>query len=78
MKHGMKIRKSDKYAVKSTRTKRHKESAVPYLQNLLNKNYLEKCQSIKRLLESSQSCEKRERIETRKRVNYISHVDVIT
>ena len=74
----MKVRKCDKYAVKPTKTKRHEESAVPYLQNLLNKNHLEKNQSIKRLLESSQSLVKRGRIETRKRVNYISHVDVIT
>ena len=42
VKHGMKVRKGDKYAVKFSKTKRHKESAVPYLQNLLNKNHLEK------------------------------------
>ena len=74
----MKVRKSDKYAVKISKTKRHKESAVPYLQNLLNKDNFEKSQWIKRLLKDSQSSAKRQKIETRKRVNYISHVDVIT
>ena len=78
VKHGMKVRKGDKYAVKCSKTKRHKESAVPYLQNLLNKDNFEKSQWIKRLLEDSQSSAKRPKIETRKRVNYISHVDVIT
>ena len=77
-KHGMKVRRSDKYAVKSSNTKRHKESAVPYLQNLLNKDHFEKSQRIKRLLEDSQSSAKSPKIERRKWVNYISHVDVIT
>ena len=74
----MKVRKSEKYAVKSSKTKRHKESAVPYLQNLLNKDHFEKSQRIKRLLEDSQNSAKRSKIESRKWVNYISHVDVIT
>ena len=78
VKHGMKVRKGDKYAVKFSKTKRHKESTVPYLQNLLNKDNFEKSQWIKRLLKDSQSSAKRQKIETRKRVNYISHVDVIT
>ena len=78
VKHGMKVRRSDKYAVKSSNTKRHKESAVPYLQNLLNKDHFKKSQRIKRLLEASQSSAKSSKIETRKWVNYISHVDVIT
>ena len=78
VKHGMKVRRSDKYAVKSSNTKRHKESAVPYLQNLLNKDHFEKSQRIKRLLEDSQSSAKSPKIERRKWVNYISHVDVIT
>ena len=55
VKHGMKVRRGDKYAVKFSRTKRHKESAVPYLQNLLNKYHLVKNQRFKRLLESSQT-----------------------
>ena len=66
------------YVVNSSKTKRKKESAVPYLQNLLNKDHFEKSQSIKRLLEDSQNSAKRSKIETRKWVNYISHVDVIT
>ena len=78
VKHEMKFRKSNKYAVKSSNTKRHKESAVPYLQNLLNKDHFEKSQRIKRLFEECQSSTKRPKIETRKWVNYISHVDVIT
>ena len=57
VKYGMKFRKSEKYLVNPTKTKRLKDSAVPYLQGLLNKDYFEKKQSLKRLLniESSES-----------------------
>ena len=77
VKHGMSARKSEKYFVIPSKTKRHKDSAVPYLQNLLNKDYLEKRQTLKRLFESSQSCAKPS-IGKKRRVNYISNVDVIT
>ena len=77
VKHGMSARKSEKFFVIPSKTKRHKDSAVPYLQNLLNKDYLEKRQTLKRLYESSQSCA-RPSIGKKKRVNYISNVDVIT
>ena len=40
VKHGMKVRRSDKYAVKISKTNKHKEFAMPYLQNLLSKNNL--------------------------------------
>ena len=42
VKHGMKFRKSEKYFANPTKTKRLKDSAVPYLQGLLNKDCLEK------------------------------------
>ena len=80
IKHGMKARKSEKYFVIPSKTKRHKDSAVPYLQNLLNKDHLEKRQTLKKLFdnESFQSYEKRQKVEPKNRVNYISNVDVIT
>ena len=52
IKHGMKARKSEKYFVIPSKTKRHKDSAVPYLQNLLNKDHLEKRQTLKRLFDN--------------------------
>ena len=64
MKYGMKFRKSEKYLVKHSKTKRYKDSAVPYLQGLLNRDNLETKQSVKRLIndcESSQSLRKRQR-----------------
>jgi hypothetical protein len=64
VKHGMLFRKSEKYSVNHSKTKRYKESAVPYLQGLLNRENLEKKQSLKRLIdvcESSQSLRKRQR-----------------
>ena len=45
----MKVRNSEKYVVNTSNTKRYQESAVPYLQGLLNKNDLERRQSLKRL-----------------------------
>ena len=64
VKHGMVFRKSEKYFVKHSNTRRHRESAVPYLQGLLNSENIERNQSLKRLLnicESSQSLRKRQR-----------------
>ena len=83
VKHGMKFRKSEKYFVTPSNTKRRNESAVPYLQGLLNKDYFEKKKSLKRLLdiESSERVKKTQRIDSKKRfelVNYVSNVDVIT
>ena len=71
--------KTEKYLVIPSRTKRHKDSAVPYLQNLLNKDHFQRRQTLKKLFscESSQSCAKPS-IKKEKRVNYISNVDVIT
>ena len=77
VKHGMRVRKSEKYVVKTSKTNRHKDSAVPYLQKLLNKDYIEKRQNLKRILEIPQVV-KNDRELKRKRVNYVSHVDVIT
>ena len=78
IKHGMRVRKSEKYTVKSSKTKRHSDSAVPYLQKLLNKDYIEKRQSLKRLLEIPKVVKKDRELNKRKRVNYVSYVDVIT
>ena len=76
VKHGIRVRKSEKYVINQSRTKRHQESAVPYLQKLLNKDHFERRQKLRGLFgaESSQSFDKR----IKKRVNYISNVDVIT
>ena len=76
-KHGMKARMSEKYFVTPSRTKHHKDSAVPYLQNLLNNDHLEKRQTLKKLF-SCKSSQSYASIEQKKRVNYISNVDVIT
>ena len=57
-KHGMKARMSEKYFVTPSRTKHHKDSAVPYLQNLLNNDHLEKRQTLKKLF----SCENSRRV----------------
>ena len=76
VKHGMTARKREKYFVIPSKNKRHKDSAVPYLQNLLNKDHFEKRQTLKKLF-SSQSCAN-PNIGQKKRVNYISNVDVIT
>ena len=47
--HQMKVRNSEKYVVKPSKTKRYQESAVPYLQGLLNRDHFEKRQNFKRL-----------------------------
>ena len=47
--HHMKVRNSERYLITPSNTKRYQESAVPYLQGLLNKDCLEKKQSLKRL-----------------------------
>ena len=40
-KRSFKRRTTEKYIVRKAKTKRLKNSAIPYLQNLLNKNYNE-------------------------------------
>ena len=89
--HGMKSRKSEKYVVNLSNTKRHKDSAVPYLQGLLNKDDFKRRQHLKRLLiqfhqfntthvdaESSLRYKQRQRVKPKNWVNYISNLDVIT
>ena len=48
-KHQMNVRNSEKFHVNSSNTKRYKDSAVPFLQGLLNKENFEKRKSLKRL-----------------------------
>ena len=77
--HGMSKRRGERYHVNISKTKRCKDSAVPYLQGLLNKDDLEKKESLKSLFNH----DKVERIQERSdsnnsRVNYICNVDVIT
>ena len=48
-KHQMNVRNSEKFHVNSSNTKRYKDSAVPFLQGLLNKETFEKRKSLKRL-----------------------------
>ena len=54
--------------------------AVPFLQGLLNKDNIEKRKNLRRLFDDDSlvSSEKRERLEQRNLVNYVSNVDVIT
>ena len=49
IKHGMIARNSEKYCVNRSNTLRYKESSVPFLQRLLNKDSFEKKKSLKRL-----------------------------
>ena len=81
VKHGMKSRKSEKYRVNSSNTNRHKGSAVPYLQGLLNKDDFERRKNLKRLLSGNENFHKyqhKQRTKQKNWVNYISNVDVIT
>ena len=81
VKHGMKSRQSEKYVVKFSNTNRHKVSAVPYLQGLLNRDDFERRQNLKRLFldaENSFKYQNRQRKKQNNWVNYISNVDVIT
>ena len=47
--HHMKVRNSEKYLISPSNTKRYQESAVPYLQGLLNRDNYEKKQRLKNL-----------------------------
>ena len=51
-KHGMISRNSEKYHIKKSNTLRHKQSSVPFLQRLLNKDSFEKNMSLKRLFKN--------------------------
>ena len=80
VKHEMNFRMSDKYFVNSSKTRRYQDSAVPYLQGLLNKDNVEKRKNLKRLFDygRSLSSEKSQRLGQKKLVNYVSNVDAIT
>ena len=76
--HGMSIRQREKYHVTMSNTSRFKDSAVPFLQRLQNKDALEK-KSLKKLLNHDRVVNDLKRSESNyNRVNYISNVDVIT
>ena len=65
--------------MKITKTGRHKDSAVPFLQRLLNKDTQVKKENLKRLINHKKVSKKVEKSEMKKsRVNYICDVDVIT
>ena len=49
--HHMKVRNSEKYLISPSHTKRYQDSAVPYLQGLLNKDHFDKKQRLKNLFE---------------------------
>ena len=62
VKHEMVARNSEKYKVNSSNTLRYKESAVPFLQRLLNKDNHERKRILKRMyngIESSQKTKKK-------------------
>ena len=69
-----------KAVVNQSRTKRHRDSAVPYLQELLNKDHFKRRKELKSLLDAgrSQSYKQRQRIKPKNWVNYVSNIDVIT
>ena len=76
----MSSRMSEKYFVNLSKTCRYRDSAVPYLQRLLNKDDVEKRKNLKRLLDygRSLSSEKSQRLGQKKLVNYVSNVDAIS
>ena len=80
VKHVMESRMGEKYLVNSSKTRRYADSAVPFLQRMLNKDDFEKRKNLKRLMdfESSMSSGKRQSLKQKKLVNYVSNVDVIT
>ena len=80
-KHVMESRMSEKYLVNSSKTRRYADSAVPFLQRMLNKDDVEKRTNLKRLLDFETSLKisrKKQSLEQKKLVNYVSNVDVIT
>ena len=73
-KHGMIARNSEKFYIKKSNTLRHKESSVPFLQRLLNKD------SLKRLFlnDLNKKTKKEKNKDPSFRVNYVRNVDAIT
>ena len=77
--HGMSVRDSERFHVKVTKTGRHKDSAVPFLQRLLNKDAQLRKENLKRIINHDKVSKKVEKLEMKKsRVNYVCNVDVIT
>ena len=79
-KHGMIARNREKYHIKKSNTLRHKESSVPFLQRLLNKDRLERKLSFKRLFlnDLTKKTKKEKSKDPSFRVNYVLNVDAIT
>ena len=80
-KHVMESRKSEKYLVNPSKNCRYADSAVPFLQRMLNKDEVEKRKNLKRLLDLESSLKtsgNKQSLEKKKLVNYVSNVDVIT
>ena len=48
--HGMSVRNGERYHVNIGKTERYKDSAVPFLQRLLNKDIKDKKDNLKRLI----------------------------
>ena len=77
--HGMTARNSERYHVKSTKNVRYKDSAVPFLRRLLNKDTFDKKENLRRIINYDKVSKKLEGSESKNsRVNYICNVDVIT
>ncbi len=60
-----------------SKTRRYKDSALPFLQRMLNNDDVKKRKNFKRLLDF-ESSGKRQSLEQKKLVNYVSNVHVIT
>ena len=77
--HGMTARNSERYHVNSTKNVRYKNSAVPFLQRLLNKDTFDRKENLKRIINGDKVSNKLEGSGSKNsRVNYICNVDVIT
>ena len=53
--HGMIARNSERYHVNSAKNVRYKDSAVPFLQRLLNKDTFDRKENLKKLINYQQS-----------------------
>ena len=75
----MTARNSERYHVNSTKNVRYKNSAVPFLQRLLNKDTFDRKENLKRIINGDKVSNKLEGSGSKNsRVNYICNVDVIT
>ena len=75
----MSVRNGERYHVNIGKTERYKDSAVPFLQRLLNKDTMDKKDNLKRMINHVKVSKKIERSEIENsRVKYICNVDVIT